>query len=100
MKLLKLRRGGTVKVDNEDYDKIIHINWYKVVLNKSTYVMAVINTGPKQRQSILLHHYILGITNRENRPKTRFIDGDGLNCQKNNLIEWRPIKNPHKKKVK
>ena len=78
MKILKLYSGEAVLVDDEDYDRLSCIQWYK---HTQGYACGRVRIDGNLVMT-LMHRYIL------NSPKgygTDHIDGDKLNNQKANL---------------
>jgi len=77
MRELKLTKGYTALVDDEDYEKIALCKWHATVARDKAHVYA------RNSKNVMLHRFILGLIT-----STPFVDhknGDGLDCQKVNL---------------
>jgi len=74
MKELKLNRGYTALVDDEDYERVAGLNWrVSVKKDKTAYALAVIK----------LHRVILDV--RDSGVLVDHRNGNGLDCQRGNL---------------
>ena len=94
MKLIPLSKQGKNRgkyfamVDDVDYERVINFNWHVVEVSSLKYASSS-HIG-------LLHRFILGITD----PKI-FVDhkdGNGLNCQRNNIRKCTSSQNQKNKK--
>lgn len=80
MKFIKLTQGFFAMIDDEDFERVNSINWFAKPGHKTFYAMAgIIKNG--KHTTILLHTFILG----GKFLKVDHKDGNGLNCQKQNL---------------
>ncbi len=74
-----------ILVDDEDYQSVIKINWHIAKFKNTFY--AIKNGkrigGGKRENQILLHRFILGIT--DSNILIDHKDHNGLNCQKSNI---------------
>lgn len=84
MKEIKLTRGKFAIVDDEDYESLIKFNWYanKSHTRDNWYVVCSKMINGKGA-SIYMHRHIMGVVDR--KVFIDHIDGNGLNCQKNNM---------------
>jgi len=78
MKTIELTRGKVAIVDDDDYDRVSKYKWFSVWDGHNWYAA----TG---HGCLKLHRFIMEIDN----PKIEIdhIDGDGLNCQRENMRE-------------
>lgn len=67
--------GGSVMVDDEDYDRVISIHW----VSSNGYAR---QTGTDKRKNIMMHRMILGAQSGQ---QIDHVDGNRLNNQKSNL---------------
>lgn len=84
MKEIPLTQGKIALIDDEDYDKVSSIKWYAIKHHRTFYARSGIpkKPGQKWRGYITLHSEIM------QPPVGHFIDhidGNGLNCCRNNL---------------
>jgi hypothetical protein len=89
MKILTLKPGQQIKLDNEDYDKVISFRWHvRAIFRYMQYYDTIVVAYPAgSKKAIHLHRLIM-----KNPPKdyaVKFRDGDRLNMQKNNLFLTR-----------
>jgi hypothetical protein len=99
MRRIPLTRGYYAQVDDEDYDRVARFTWVAVFLPWDDRVFALRNypRGDGKYGKQFLHRFIVKAGPREVIVP---IDGDGLNCQKDNLrchssrkgLCWRPDK--------
>lgn len=87
--IMKIKRSDDsiieVKVDIEDYDKLIEFNWYADVNWKSIYIKT--NNHDKlvgHPATILIHRYLLNV-DKDSHYTVDHIDGDTLDNRKSNL---------------
>lgn len=78
MKIIKLYSGEVVLVDDEDYDRLVGIQWY---IHTQGYASGRVRLNNKLTM-VLMHRYIL---NTPDGYGTDHIDGNKLNNQKANL---------------
>src|SRR6266404_7885280 len=80
MREIKLTKGYTALVDDDDYDRVSEFKWCVNVTRHSDKVYAMTGSGCSRKT---LHRFILNLG-----PSTPFVDhinGEGLDCQKSNL---------------
>ena len=71
------------KVDDEDYDSISQFKWYAQVIRGKVYAARNRSRkSPLGKRTIFLHRVI---SNASDGEMVDHIDGDGLNCCRNNL---------------
>jgi hypothetical protein len=85
MKEIPLTRGYVAFVSDADYERVSQRKWQAQVSKKQKQVYA---QATIKDQKVLLHRFILGITDPLVFVDHR--DGNGLNCQRDNL---RPCNN-------
>lgn len=75
MKRLKLNKGYTALVDDEDYERVRGLNWrvQRTKNRRTVYAVAILK----------LHRFILGI--EDSVILVDHKNGNGLNCQRHNL---------------
>jgi hypothetical protein len=84
MKIIQLTRGYETVVDDADYDRVIQAGpWHALVCRNLVYAMRKIRTAHGKETSLMLHRFILGITNRKVLVDHR--DHSGLNNRRANL---------------
>lgn len=79
MKEIQLTQGKVALVDDADFDWLNQWKWY-AMKSKNTFYAVRAN---KERQKVLMHRVILGLTDFSLLPD--HIDNDGLNNQRSNL---------------
>lgn len=86
MKKIKLTKGKTALVDDEDFAEINKMKWHSVSPNKNNlfYAYSRIYKEGKSLAIVCMHRHILGLKKGQ-KIVVDHIDGDGLNNQKNNL---------------
>lgn len=80
VKFVELSKGKVALVDDEDFERVNQYKWYAWEAGNSWYVSR--NTARPNRKKVLLHRFILNI------PEGVCIDhinGDGLDCRKENM---------------
>jgi hypothetical protein len=88
VKTIQLNKDYLAYIDDEDYDKVKNFDWKvrSYTKNGKTYLYAYRNleNDPHcKEKTALLHHFICG---RPPAGQTLFFkDGNGLNCQKDNI---------------
>lgn len=88
MKEILLTQGKVALVDDEDFDRVNQFKWHAHISNRGVYYARRSLSGSNKKQR--LHSFIL--------PKVKRIDhwdGDGLNCQKNNLRKASQAENTY-----
>lgn len=88
-KTIPLTQGKVAIVDDGDYPLVSQFKWYAVKISNKWYAA----TGNKARY---LHRVIIG----ENEKEKDHIDGNGLNCQRDNLRECTHKQNMANRKVR
>lgn len=83
MKKIQLKNGLEVLVDDEIYREVVNHKWNICKVKGKSYVRTTIYFPKKQ--DIYLHHIVLGGLTKGYT--ALFVDGDSLNCQKENLIQ-------------
>jgi hypothetical protein len=82
VKHVPLTRGYVALVDDADYERVMQFKWSALVQRDGRLVYAK-RDGPRpERKSIRLHRFIL---DAPDKVQVDHRDGDGLNCQRNNL---------------
>jgi len=93
---IKLTKGKSVIIDDEDYVKIKDYNWHFVHSRKGTSFFVYRQMSrQKKNKSVGMHHQILNISSRV---VVLFKDGNGLNCKKDNLIVLKENENKRTRK--
>lgn len=83
MKTITLTRGKLALVSDEDFERVNQFKWYAYLGQHDVwYAMRDDRTG-RRRKAILMHRFILGLSNSEIWVDHR--DRDGLNNQRENL---------------
>jgi len=88
MKEIRLTKGYTAFVDDEDYDRVSKWSWYAKEFTRKDGTILVYakrrfwNSETKTSKLRSLHHFILGITDSS---QIDHKDRNGLNCRKDNL---------------
>ena len=85
MKTIKLSQGYVALVDDEDYERVSAHKWRPLVdtrRTKTVYVRTTVYADGKEK-AIYLHRFVRGETNSKIQIDHK--DGNGLNCQKENL---------------
>jgi hypothetical protein len=81
---------GTALVDGEDFEYLMHFNWY---LDATGYVCrGQFNTDSGTHSNIKMHRSVLGLT-KEDKVDVDHLDGNRLNNQKENLRKVNRIIN-------
>jgi hypothetical protein len=86
MKIISLTQGKSVLIDDEDYDKVKHLQWHASKSGHRFYARAFMyakSENKTTKTSLVLQHLIVGKAPEGQR--LFFKDGDALNCQKSNL---------------
>ena len=90
MKEIKLTRGKTVKVDNEDYERLNKFSWQVQKARQTYYALRTIWRNGRTAEKLYMHREIM------NAPDDMQVDhksGDGLDCQKKNMRLCTPSQN-------
>lgn len=100
MKILIIKSGQQVKLDDADYDKVVGFNWNSrnVFRHMQYYETIIVAYHPGSKKAINLHRLIM-----YNPPKdyaVKFRDGDRFNMQKGNLYLTRFCKSTVRKNKK
>lgn len=82
MKNINLSNGGISVVDDEDYERVKHIPWYRFDGKTTSYVAAKIKNKNGEWVTERLHRFLIS---PDPHQVVDHIDGDGLNNQKSNL---------------
>ncbi len=80
MKEVPLTQGKVALVDDQDFEKVSAYSWSAHTYKRNWYAKAVIPGCPGARL-VPLHRFLLGFPTLDVDPR----DGDGLNCQRDNL---------------
>lgn len=91
-KEIPLTQGKVALVDDEDYESVNQYKWYANNDGKTFYARRNIPKGPRRQETILLHRVIL------DAPKDMTVDhinGDGLDCRRENLRLATKMENNH-----
>lgn len=91
MREIKLSKGYTALVDDEDYDLVSQHKWYPVISSRRTYAQTSVSLPNGKYTSLSMHRVILGITDR--KVWVDHEDHEGLNNQKYNLRQCNASKN-------
>lgn len=83
MKKIQLKNNIEILVDDEIYGDVVNYKWYICNTKGKNYIRTTIY-HPK-KQDIYLHHIVLGGLIKGYT--ILFIDGNSLNCQKENLMQ-------------
>ncbi|GGD47842.1 hypothetical protein GCM10011514_09770 [Emticicia aquatilis] len=83
MKKIQLKNGLEVLVDDDIYGEVVNHKWNICTVKGKRYVRTTIYFPKKQ--DIYLHHIVLGGLMKGYT--ALFVDGNSLNCQKENLIQ-------------
>ena len=81
IKNIKLTQGFVAKVDGIDYKRVVKSRWYALRVKRRWYA-ARDQVQAGKRVNILLHRFLMGFPKGDVHHK----DGDGLNCQRHNLL--------------
>lgn len=83
MKEIPLTKGKVAIVDDEDFEWLNQRNWHVQITVNSNILYATSDEWKPKKRKILMHRYILGLTD----PKilVDHKDHDGLNNQRHNL---------------
>jgi len=94
MKTIKLSNNNKCKnsgkfsviLDDDDYFRLKNYNWYADKKNNREYARTNINDNSRKcgKFGLFLHREIM---NADKSELVFFLDNNGLNCQKNNLIK-------------
>ena len=93
---LKLQRNIVTLIDKDDFDRVSKIHWYsngKYVVNCKRYGKRKLN----KKKTILLHRFILGLSEKDKR-LVDHIDRNPLNNQKKNLRICTQVENQQNRK--
>lgn len=90
MKQIPLTKGKFTIVDDEDYEKVIVHKWHTHKGN-TTYYVATTPRGTKSNRLLLMHRFILDISD----PKVHVdhINGNGLDNRRSNIRPCTPTQN-------
>lgn len=89
MKTIILKNNGKAAVvDDEDYERVVGIDWYGVQSRPNAKM--VVRTGTKKGEFRYMHRVILGLKQGDLH-LVEHKDGNGLNNQKGNLRAYYPI---------
>jgi hypothetical protein len=83
MKIIQLKNNIEILVDDEIYGEVVNHKWNICNAKGKSYIRTTIYYPKKQ--DIYLHHIVLGGLIKGYT--TLFIDGNSLNCQKENLMQ-------------
>lgn len=89
MKTIKLRNGGTARVDDSDYEYLKLKGWSR---SSGGYAYRSETRGGVKRQ-IFMHRVILGLGEWDEGVEGDHVDGDGLNNQRSNLRACTHLQN-------
>ena len=85
MNLLPLTQGQVAIVDDEDYARLKHFNWYiKRNINNKLYAARSLRCNGWSRQ-VYLHHEVLGMISAPPGKVVDHINGNTLDCTRSNL---------------
>lgn len=79
MKIIPLSQGLVAQVSDEDYDRLIQLNWYALEARHGFRAATHINGENKHTY---MHQFILDVSSLQ---RIDHIDGNGLNNQRENL---------------
>lgn len=88
--VVPLTKGKIAFVDEEDYERVMQLNWCATYITKTWYALADIG-----RTKIYLHRFVMYFGSDD--PQLDHADRDGLNCRKKNLRPATPGQNRHNK---
>jgi hypothetical protein len=91
MKQIPVATGFIALVDDCDYERAAQHKWSACVRSNTIYASTKIRISKGKRVSVLLHRFIMGVTDRSVQIDHR--KGDGLNCQRHNLRIASPQQN-------
>ena len=83
MKSILLTQGFVAVVDDADYDRVSAYRWSASRTKNTVYGIRKLKTPEGKRTSLLLHRFILGVTDPE--IEVHHADHNGLNNQRANL---------------
>ena len=97
MKKIPLTQGKVALVDDADFDRVNQFKWY-ALKNTTGNVWYAMRTSwdpaSKKRSAIYLHTFLTGFDRTDHQ------DGDGLNCQRENLRPATSAQNMQAKQTK
>jgi hypothetical protein len=86
MRLIPITKGYSVKIDNEDFEKVNQYKWYPVFSGNNIYAATSLYLGGgtknKKTKGLLMHRLIMDTSTGL---QVDHIDRNGLNNQKTNL---------------
>lgn len=82
MKIIKLTKGYSTQVSDEDYDNVSKYKWHAVVSRYTVYARRSEYRPNRKQKWILLHRYLLGASIGE---VVDHIDHNGLNNTRDNI---------------
>lgn len=95
MREITLTRGKIALVDDEDFKKVSQFKWQAQFSGKVWYAKRGIwKRNNKNNSTAFLHQFITGAQSTDHK------DGDGLNCQRDNLRSATKQQNAWAKQVK
>ena len=85
MTILTATDGTKFLIDPEDKERVSKFNWTPMHTPYNTYIRRI----TKERKTVLLHHFVLGIEKPRNNYHIHHLDSNGKNCCKSNLVEMQ-----------
>jgi hypothetical protein len=92
MKTIKLKTGELLQIDDEDFDRCVRYKWYRKTSCSGTFY-AVANTPRVNGVGGRIYAHQLVMNTSKGSPDLDHRDGNGLNCQKENLRFTDDLKN-------
>lgn len=97
-KLVPLTRGHFALVDEEDFEEVSRFKWRaleKLRADGTLRTVYAVRSGAR-RETVYLHRQLLGVADGV---RVDHINGNGLDCQRNNLREATPAQNNMNKRM-
>jgi len=92
MREIKISKGYTAIVDDEDYERVSALGaWIASPRKHTVYAFHSLNSKATGRKTVMLHRFILGVT--DGSVKVDHRDGNGLNCVRSNLRACKDSQN-------
>lgn len=81
-KQIPLTQGKFAVIDDIDYEMVICFKWTAITNHGNWYAVRRVTYAPKKSRILSLHRFI---TNAPSNMEVDHINGDGLNCTRNNM---------------